>query len=128
MAIVVLQLLVRAIEEEIWYPSVVFGKVIVGGVCDSWHAYEVDCAGTVTDCRLTVIFWTAACSSTCTVLRTPGSGSTLPNDSLSMTTLTVVPDSAGVKVLGEVHSAGAGVPGPALHAPGAACEAQVDAT
>jgi hypothetical protein len=56
MVTVVLQLLVRATEEEIWNPSVVFGKVIVAGVCDSWHADEVDCAGTVTDVPLTVIF------------------------------------------------------------------------
>jgi hypothetical protein len=127
MVTVVLQLLVRATEEEIWNPSVVFGKLIVAGVCDSWHAFEVDCAGTVTDVLLTVIFWAVACSSTCTVLRTPGSGSTLPNDCLSMTMLTVVADSAGVKVLGEVHTAGAGAPGPALHAP-PAFEAQVAAT
>jgi hypothetical protein len=44
-----------------------------------------------------------------------------------MTMLTVAADAAGVKVLGEVHSAGAGAPGPAMHAP-AAFEAQVDAT
>ena len=128
MVTVVLQLLVRATEEEIWNPSVVFGKVIVAGVCDSWHAYEVDCAGTVTDCPLTVMFWAVACSSTCTVLCTPGSGSTLPNAALPMTMLTVVADVAGVKVLGEVHSAGAGAPAPALHAPGVACAAQVEAT
>jgi hypothetical protein len=56
MVTVVLQLLVIPTEEEIWYPSFVFGKVIVAGVCESWHAYEVDCAGTVTDVPLTVIF------------------------------------------------------------------------
>lgn len=45
-----------------------------------------------------------------------------------MTMLTVVADAAGVKVLAEVHSAGAGAPAPAVQAPGAACAAHVDAT
>jgi hypothetical protein len=56
MVTVVVQLLVMLPVEEIWNPSVVFGKAIVAGVAFSWHANEVVSAGTVTDVPLTVIF------------------------------------------------------------------------
>jgi hypothetical protein len=56
MVTVVVQLLVRLAEEEIMYPAVVLVKAIEVGVPDSWQAYEVGSAGTVTDCPLTVMF------------------------------------------------------------------------
>jgi hypothetical protein len=43
-------------EEEIVYPTVVFVKAIEAGVPDSWQAYEVGRAGTVTGCPLIVMF------------------------------------------------------------------------
>ena len=107
--------------------TVVFGKAMEAGVPNSWQVDEDDRAGTVTDCPFTVMFWGVDCSCTCTVLYTPGRGSTLPKAAAPMTMLTVVPDVA-VKVAGSVQASGLGAPAPARHGPGPVCTAQVDAT
>lgn len=56
MVTVVVQLLVMLAEDEIVYPTVVFGKATAAGVPDSWQAYEDGSAGTVTDCPFTETF------------------------------------------------------------------------
>jgi hypothetical protein len=114
---VVVQLLVMLAGEEIMNPTVVFVKAIEDGVPISWQTYEVDNAGTVTGCPFTVMFWGVVCSCTCTVLYTPGSGSTLSKAAAPMTMLTVAVLDVAVKVWGVVQASGLGAPTPAVHGP-----------
>jgi len=88
-----------------------------------------EAAGTLTCPPLTVTVWADDCSMICTVLDTPGKGSTPPNAAVPTTMVTVVSPGAGVNVTGELHASGLGAPGfTPLHGPVSIATAQVDAT
>ena len=88
----------------------VFWKVIAAGVATSWQVAGDEVPGTVIDWPLTVMGWVVVFSRICTVLYTPGSGSTLLNVAVDTVTFTLEAPPAGLNVWGEVHVSGVGFP------------------
>ena len=68
--------------------------VEVGGAGEG----DVEIAGIVIGCPLTVMFCAVVCSCTCTVLYTPGRGSTPSNAAAPTTMFIVAPAEGAVKV------------------------------